>query len=598
MEAEAEEEKRRRQAKQQEQLEALYRQQEEALQKKRGGSMDSGGVRRSSDSGTPRNRSRQVMDRGFDAGQNKSPGSERAGQGSPAADEMTLGNDPVALRTPPNQPGGIKLDINDLPAGAHARAEVLRGVPSRGKRESPPWENSEPREHHVDKDLESDERGIEAPPALARGISKEEDRVVHASTERGVVSRESRRRGSALLVSESRCHRRSDRDANEMPSRQETVGILPSQDVEPPLRNHSTLLPISNATLFPSDPVEAPRLAAGSHGASGGYIPRRRRSIHVVDRPVAVKGRAGSSIGAPEWSRKTAEGSGSGDEIDALVASWNTNPLRGRAVQSPLSRVRGNVDGSRAAESCAGSPKLTISSSPQPRASPRDSRAREQNRSSDGNGVSQEEMLGEFMGSTSRQMGIRMPPIQSAVIPGSKRHPRRGMTSAMEDGPDASEQSLTSDSVLYYLADSHREKTSEPSTSVTAGGSLLVADKAERTRRRRRWGRDCVTAPPVVVPPLRSPLAEAEEEEDRGGDGHEATSPLTRLLAQIDVRLGDCKLGTPSKDLEPGASSALTFREVLADSLGPLLNPLHIFCTRFFPILPRRRDERRCTSQR
>lgn len=439
LEAAAEEERRQKQAEQQKQLQGLYRQQEEALRKKRPGG---GSARRSS------------------VGSNENVDQESTTR-VPACDGAALSQATVSSYSSPGVIAAHQMprrnnagDIDDLPAGAQARAEILRTSPRGG------------------------DSGVSAPTPSLRPSPRESIPVLSPSPRTrfgGSSSRLAVDRGhnvDSMVGSRARMPAGSHRSSEYAPSKREL--FQDSVIEEPQLRTHSSLMPVFNESLFPADhtvtnlhtsldtsarsSLQTSALSmAWNEGTKGMHAGNRatssanpyddRRRDHR--RKTVVDAFAPRSAAAPPQ-----------DEMDAFVTSWQTEHLRRRNSNHGLTSER-EREGLFAPVI---SPRPPPSISP-PRNPLRSSRARSST-SRRGGAWGPPPELEESLAATSRLVdlprALPLPPTAAASSDRTKSprcRPRSGLGGEDEvgDSIEACDRSLTSDSVLYYLTDQQQE---------------------------------------------------------------------------------------------------------------------------------------------
>ncbi|CAN0539930.1 unnamed protein product [Ectocarpus sp. 12 AP-2014] len=596
VEAEAEEERRRKQLEQQQQLQGLYRQQEEALRKKRTG----GGGRRQSpkDDGEDSAYSRAPAHGGSTPVANDSssvglaagyfPPSDGGGrgesdirQGELQHRQATDGAFPLA-RGGGNAIGGSGggrqarhrssiPDVDDLPAGAHARAQVLRSSPPNRT----PADTSTP--------SPSSWRPVSARSAVGTGgggsVSKERrGGRSPAAAAADDFDAGTGRRGAAPAAEKSFPGRRRTTPAPAFGDSRDD-GARGS-----PLQAHSTLVPLSSPTLFPpfpgdtgadivrGPPADSPWLAQESFAGGRGAAHLDRVS------PAAEAAGAAGGVHPPQ------------DEMDAFVTRWQVEHLRRRSHQEEeVQQQRGGGGGGRKDDGndyCL--PSSPSFSSPGGRAvclSP--PRGALPARSSRANGVVRGRgstavpggnagKLEESLAATSRMVNppsLPRPPTCAhdngegdggrSGTRSRRRRPAGPPSGVEDDAADLSEQSLTSDSILFYLSSQQQESMAASPPMVTEEATGREHAKSGRTLERsgsgiatNRLGRESSQADGRDYPwegrssavgaarpsALTSPRTGASARADGGGGGGGGgdggqMSPLTRLLAETPVRL-------------------------------------------------------------
>lgn len=592
MEAAADEERRRKQAEQQEQLEGLYRQQEAALRKKRGGA----GIPREESEG--RNDDRDDFrappydmptlrtDTGHPLGVGESPRKSPTQHRADAADTSTVGGTPS--QTPRRR--ATVPDVDDLPAGAQARAQVMRNSPPLAGVSSAPSPLRGPgsatsNHRSVSGNSTPKERRGGSPAASGRydhgaGVEIGADEINRAARVRGgrhgSMAGRNAEGGAGVTGARGGAGRSPVPPA--APAGRESRRTSAGVD-EPPLRAHSALVPVSSETLFPTDlhgqvgagghveslPSFAPRTRAGgaeglkrSPGASGNSAPA---------------GLVGGTDGVCD------AGGGVQDEMDAFVASWQTEHLRrrrqeGSLVDEPSPLQRAAPGGRRTSDGYPGP-----SSGPHAFGSPsrdllRSSSARAADKSR-GGGAGREQDLEASLVATSRMIGPSPPlppPAREKVaagwggvgVGGQGQGRRMQRQTPVGGGADASEQSLVSDSMLFYLSGAQRErmKASEPgptrsgnwtsraeTLSESRTGVREDLGRGQDSHREEGGGRRGGASPPPAS--LSSPRQAAAGYE---GDDLGQMSPLTRLLAETPVRLATGG-HLPKRGVDPGISA-------------------------------------------
>ncbi|CAM9686925.1 unnamed protein product [Ectocarpus sp. 13 AM-2016] len=581
-EAEAEEERRRKQVEQQQQLQGLYRQQEEALRKKRVG----GGGRRQSpkDDGEDAAYSRAPAHGGSTPVANDSSSvgvaagyfspSDGGGRGESDVRQGELQHRQALDSAFPSARGGGNAiggsgggrqarhrssipDVDDLPAGAHARAQVLRSSPPNRT----PADTSTPNP--------SSWRPVSARSAVGGG----------GGGGGGLMSKERRGgRSPAAAAADNFDEGTGSRGAvpaaeESFPDRHRTTPAPALGDSRDdgargsPLRARSTLVPLSSPTLFPpfpgdtdadivrGPPADGPWLAQESFAEGRGAVHRDRVS------PAAEAAGAAGGVQPPQ------------DEMDSFVTRWQVEHLRG-----------GSKDGGN--DYCL--PSSSSFSSPGGRAvclSP--PRGALPARSSRANGVVRGRgsaavpggnagELEESLAATSRMVNppsLPRPPTGARDdVEGdggrsgtrSRRRRPAGPPSGVEDDTaDLSEQSLTSNSILFYLSGQQQESMAASPPTVTEETTGQEHAKSGRTLESRgsgiatnRLGRESsqvdgrdypwegrssaagAARPSMLTSPRTGASARADGGGGGGGGGDVGQmSPLTRLLAETPVRL-------------------------------------------------------------
>lgn len=568
LEADAEEERRRKQAQQQEQLEGLYRQQEEALRKKRGGGEGGGSARRDSDGGAARGGNEGARTPVHGAA---SPGgalvdidTSRYLQAQRYAGGNDNGFNDIAMHhtSRPLSVGTGATDIDDLPAGAQARAEVLRHSPDGASGASPSWIRPiSSGDGHAEISFAPGERRAASSPGYERvaGGSKVEAKVALPS-KREAASGGVSIRTSKVSTREEAVGRGGDVSptalgGEKMSERQEAPrggqgSSLEDSAGELPLQTHSSLLPVSSKSLFPAQslmstshmPLEgdcaAIRLPSSSKASSS-------ETERVCNNGASLTGNKEIAMSAAAaWRRPHREATVDAprvpqDEMDAFVTSWPTEHQRRRGIQGAGDNGRRvSVD-----LSTAGSPRPTPSASP-----PRDlrkSRTRSITHSSgDNHGERGCVDLEESLAATSRLMGLPLPmppptPGTAGGGSGGGRRRRNGRFANGNDGAELCEQSLSSDSMLYYLTNQHQgpagegmRKTPPNGGGYNGGGVVETTVSRSRTRYLHDVGGRARGDGGGGGLLRKAAVRENFEEE-------EPMSPLTRLLAATDVRLGN-----------------------------------------------------------
>ena len=587
LEADAEEGRRRKQAEQQEQLEGLYRQQEEALRKKRGGGRhpNDGGVGKGSHApaygGSTSILDADSRERAAPAG-HPSNGEVDVGGGLRQSQMQYLqqrraagigGVSGAELATPrrwSNVP-----DVDDLPAGAQARAQVLRS--------SPP-----------------DRNGGGGTTSTPRAGSASSVRRGSASPAASAAS--GRLRGASGLAGTNSPAAEGARGRTSPMATAFDRGVGGGAPSGPPLQTSSLLVPVSSPALFPPFPVDN----ADDTGAAAAAL-SREDDRHPMQRSFAASGGAGHperhpvASSAGSMAGRVAAGPPQ-DEMDAFVTKWQDEHLRRRGFQGQRQHQQDGVVGvtspgianERHNPSSSSSPGgRTICRSP-PRSLLRGSpHARGYANGGGGGRVRGSAVLAgkaggrgeleESLAATSRMVNPpslpRPPSIShaggSAGAGGDGRQAQQrteggfgGLGGGEDEGAaNLSEQSLTSDSILFYLSSQQRQSMAEdataaaPSSPMAAGAGRFSGTKGAELKSRSAgisasrlglpressevdgggeggygWGRKgsdgaggfqgVNSSSPRLVGSVQR-----EEGADRG-----QMSPLTRLLAETPVR--------------------------------------------------------------
>eukprot|EP00903_Cladosiphon_okamuranus_P009760 g9279.t1 len=618
LEADAEEGRRRKQAEQQEQLEGLYRQQEAALRKKRGG----GGGRHSNDgevdknprapayggspsaldgsreaatpAGFPSNgdidvdgdlRQRQMRHR-----------QRRATDLAPPRDRIGLGSvSGIDLETPRRRSN--VPDVDDLPAGAQARAQVLRSSPpdrSGGGGGGGPGAMPTPRAGSAS----SARRGKASPAASA--------------------ARDRFKGGSGLEGTNSPM-------ADGVRGRTRTAGVALDGSAGgtspgPPLQTRSLLVPVSSAALFPPFPADNTAAAAAAGDDAEAVLPFLReddRSRPMQQSFASSEGRGANlhdpAVTASPGGFSCARGASEPppqDEMDAFVTKWQDKHLRRRGFQGQRHQHHGVAmpPGSNERHPSSSPAGRTICRSPS-RSLLGVSRAlggyasggRGHGSAVPGGRTGELGELEESLAATSRMVDPpslpRPPPSIShagenvGAGGGGQAQGRLGGGGGGGGGVDRegegeanlSEQSLTSDSILFYLSGQQRESMQDaaatPSSSMPAAGRSSATNGALSKSRSSR-----ISASPLGLPRESSDvdgggdygygwenigdsrvmgdlqgvnassgrLARSVQSGEEDGDQGQM-SPLTRLLAETPVRL---KAGDhPIRGADPTAAA-------------------------------------------
>lgn len=577
MEAEAEQQRRRKQAEQQEQLQGLYRQQEAALKKKRGGAggdADSRNTRRSPDGGIASAYSKEttpvpVYGDAFSTDANSC--GFRSGATAPAA----VGT--------PGTPRGFttRVDFDDLPAGVQARAEILRTSPGgSGGRGAPVssllWRPVSGNGNPPAEPLSSRERQQGTSPASGepfnKGAKVGAEHRPHLGNAGGSSTdlRDSRHgdTGGRAIGTVSSSGERWGRGG---PGFREsaTSGRTSSgrfEPEEPPLPTHSSLLPVSSESLFPAYSTADPhatlvrpredirRPSSSSRDWDRG--PGATAKPAGVSRDQALAAAAGLGRLRQETTTAGTPASGAAappqDEMDAFVSSWQTEHLRRRgANEGSLTHKRERAHGTDGTGSgrAAGSPRPTLSTSPS-RDFLRSSRARSIAGNHDDDWVPRQK-LEDSLAATSRltDLPLPMPPADTVGgVGGVGRGPLRSVlrddSGGLNGGSEGSDRSLASDSMLYYLTDQQQEETppirkGAGYTEQTLSEMLPGLRDKRKSYGERDWGDGAASGPSSPLEASAGPLLNRGNTGQLDGDEDGALSPLTRLLAVTDVRLGN-----------------------------------------------------------
>lgn len=599
MEAAADEERRRKQAEQQEQLEGLYRQQEAALRKKRGGA----GIPRDESDG--RNDDREDFrappydmptlrsDTGHPLGVGESPRKSPAQHRVDAADTSVVGG--TAFQTPRRR--ATIPDVDDLPAGAQARAQVMRSSPPLAGGASAPSLVRRPgsassNHRSVSGSSTPKERRGGSPAASGRydhGADLEISTDENNRTARVRGSRHGSMAGRDVEGGAGVADVQGGMGRSRVPpaapagreSRRTSAGVG-----EPPLRAHSALVPVSSDTLFPSNPEG--QAGAGGHVEAMPYFapPNRAREAGW---PKRSPGPSGNS--APAGLVGSTDGGDAGgvvqDEMDAFVDSWQTEHLRRRRQEGPLvdapsPQQRASPGGRRTSDGYPGSSSGPHAFESSSRDLLRSSSA--QANKNRGSGAGREQDLEASLVATSRMLGpsLPLPPRarEKAAAAGGRvgvggQGRRTHRQNPVGGGADVSEQSLVSDSMLFYLTGEQRERMKSSGPDPTRAGNWT--SRAETLRESRAEVREDVGpgedswreerggrhdgAPPLTAS-LVSPRQDGAGYEDNDL-GH--MSPLTRLLAETPVRLA-AGGHVPKRGVDPGISARSQPVEVLSSS--------------------------------
>ena len=536
MDAEAEDERRRKQAEQQAQLDGLYRQQEEALRKKRVGTVN---LRCRSDAGaSPRDdRQRQSIrapppDGGFSDSLDQDHRPSQAQWATEWETSLSSANTTTSRRR-----CGV-TDVNDLPAGVQARAQVLHISPRAAERpdastsskqrafpiEYPAGGNFTPRtEKRTDlptdigasgPDFRSSYRSqsVRSDSPALRSHTPRTDRhtgspadvgpsvEAHAFPPPAAMSSSPRVLGSRR--GETRPEvigRKKDLDEEScarsvsVTSSVARVGrgpTLASTD-EALLRTRSSLIPVESSMLFPAsagvellslpegDDEETTLACAGAN--NGGTTP------------------AGTKPASEFSSRNSPQ-----DEMDAFSTSWQTEQLRRLGQRTTLAaepsphqcKTVGGFTGLGGGSTVATSPFRAH----------RKSRTPSRSRGGRDSGNAWEE---QSLAPISRSNGLSSPPLMDKE---TNRRNRERVEVCVDEG----ERPLESDSVLFYLTGEHRQDS--PNTSLSPINININREAAG------------VDGP-----------GSAQRESDQ-----DEMSPLTRLLAETPVKLPDDATWVPA----------------------------------------------------
>lgn len=574
----AEEERRRKQAEEQEQLQGLYRQQEETLRKKRPGG--GGGSARRSSVGDVENDGQEDDARA-------------PAYGGPALSQASTGGysglNVVAMHQTPRRSNAA--DIDDLPAGAQARAEILqtnpRGGDGRVSAPSPSQRlpSSRSGNSRADRPYPGESVPVASPPPRARFGGGARLAVERGHNTDSVDDSSARMQAGGVGG-------RVEAGGQGLPEFPPAKRELFRGSVleEPQLRTHSSLMPVSSESLFSADDTIITNSHTSLDRSGGGILRTSALSMAWSDgtKGVHAENRAASSAnpydaliasaGGPDLRRETATAASAPhtaaappqDEMDAFVTSWQTEHLRRRNRNHGLAHEREQEGGFAPAIS----PRPPLSISP-PRDALRSSRARSST-SGRGGAWGPPPELEESLAATSRLMDLpRALPLPPTAAAGSGRtesrsrrsRPERGIDDAVGDGADACDRSLTSDSVLYYLTKQHQEDkalakgSDSPSGRGESEGMPSLRGKCQMAREATDGGNSVASSNPMPQSEAAAPAAVASQVGVASAgqiddDGEEPMSPLTRLLAATDVRLGngngDCILAA---DSNPGAFS-------------------------------------------
>lgn len=514
IEAIEEEEKRRRQAEQQEQLEVLQRQQEEALRKKHGRGFHRGGARPdSAGSGASREAPgyTPAPAHGYGSGRpDHDPSRVHASRDGLGADGETLEalrDDALhqASRFSSAAPAAaaasasavpVTVDIDDLPAGAKARAEVLRNTPGDVSRMSP-----------LTKDRALGERGRVSgrSRAIVHGTPRSE-RMGGSSVDggpRGVPQADDTEEGTPV-----RYLGRALESSGPVPTRAGPLSCSgDTRGDEAFLPGFSVFVPLSSPTLFPADSGGPLDLAGGADATPADGA----RDVPLVSRP--EERLRGSSPRAP------------GDDATEARRDGRA-PWDGDSTKHPGSRP----------------------SWLPPRDDPGDSRARRREGLEASGKVPEEGPLG----ASSFMVSLPGRPSPSTKAAGGRPRARDLTRGGAEDGPEAFEQPLASDSILFYLTEAQKEQEERANQRVSrahyrkSGGASTPGLPSARGR-----GVEADGEPSGSRLSLRLASVSTEPEAGPGTDEEESMSPLTRLLAATDVRLRRFDLGS-SSDIDSG----------------------------------------------
>ncbi|CAN0014883.1 unnamed protein product [Discosporangium mesarthrocarpum] len=552
MEEEAESERRQKQAEQQEQLQDLYRQQEEALQRRRGSSRLRPGMPGQSlpgDSGG----------HGPGAGGLDTPRSPRPPHSLDATE--SLPSHPKGVGYTNTSQGYLRANgpsIDDLPAGADARAAVLQRTHLQ-EQSGPPGSATELRGPPFQERMRSREgqpQGL--PGAGVGGRTGWAARGEHGSGLRRKMPQGNARGSGATRRGEGRV---------ETGAWGQGVGEVPEMKDEPPLPTYSSLRPITGVGAANSGSTARPRATAQTQGldpifgASG--VPEwpggndRPAPIQRVESPGDVQQGLQGSQGGGGGGRKASApvtAPDLDDEMDAFVISWQRNHLQRRSTASATEvgvgarqphqgasfrevgtehgglvasagRAAGGVETRRLSVPPVSSPSLLIGGGRVggggggPGHGSTHAMMDDQHRHG--------EDLEESLAATSRLMG----PLSSIQSSGAGTGARaRGN----EDGVNTSELSLMSDSLLCYLNADHC-KAEEAGTGGPQGARSRVVSAPVANSMGTGHGSSerKLGAPWLESPP---PQGAPGVVESVGADG-KPLSPLTRLLAATHVQL-------------------------------------------------------------
>eukprot|EP00752_Nemacystus_decipiens_P011215 g9966.t1 len=618
LEADAEEGRRRKQAEQHEQLEGLYRQQEAALRRKRGGGrhLKDGGVYQNS--------------RAPAHGGSTSPldGSHEtaAAAGYPSEGEVGVGESlrqsqaqqhqqrrAVGLAPPShsNGLGGVSRagpetprrrsdvpDVDDLPAGAQARAQVLR---------------SSPRDH--DGGL-----GAASTPRLGSASSARRGNTPPAASAAG-GGRFKGANGLGLTNPPTAEGARGRTSTTTAAAFEGGVGdgAAPSG---PPLQAHSLLVPVSSAALFP--PFPADNADATGPNAAAAFLREDDERPPMQQRSFAASGAGGRSEHPVASSAGRFAGGVAAeppqDEMDAFVTRWQDEHLRRRGFRGQKQHQQDGAgivlppdqSNERHTPSSGSLGGRTICRSPPRglnRGSPRapgyaagGGRARSSS-GVPGGRTGEQGDLEESLAATSRMLNPPSLPRPSSVSHAgekadfsgdgrrqAQRRPLGGFGVEVEGEDDGaanlSERSLASDSILFYLSGRQRESMAEEATATAAPSSPMAAaagrfTAASGTELRSRSPGTSASRPGLPREPSEAggggegghdpgsnggngtvdrqgvgsssaPLAGSVRRGEGGDQGQ--MSPLTRLLAETPVRLEAPADRLPKQGPDPSAA--------------------------------------------
>lgn len=403
MEAEQEEERRRKQEKEKAQLDSVYRQQEEALRKKRG--MGSTPLHRLGSDTSARDSRSSIVHHGL--------------SGSPSH------HSPMTPRS-----RGVPLDVNNLPAGAQARAQSLRS--------SPPATSSlcRPRSLRSGNPAGRDFTSMVGRHAdVCTGIESSVPVVppdVHRSA-RVLDSKRGEMRRKAVNGTDASGDRCGKGVASTVPSAFPVRKGPPSATTnEAPLRTRSAFVPVESTMLFPEvDYIDPAPQFVLSEGDSEMSLARGTD----VDR---VKALVGASHAAGFASRDSPR-----DKIDTLISSSQYRKGQNRR-ESPSAELAPHQVKTMSGCTTFSGVRATVGES-----SPFDgrthSRALSENRG--GYGPRSDREVGESLAMTSRMME------PSTLLPPPVDEDERGLNHEPE-------QPLESDSMLLYPAWQDRQELS------------------------------------------------------------------------------------------------------------------------------------------
>lgn len=631
IEADADAERRRKQAEQQAQLKGLYRQQEEALQRRRGGGGGSGGgVAASRESGvsvTPRRRSDGQHGIGASVGVRLD---ERESPGAPAYATASPENDPWQSSPPGFGPPGSQRglargqfdtadnnganfsggnasrriaprtrrslsDVDDLPAGAQARKEILQISPTMATtaaaaglsesdlslRRGYGGGDHHPSEYGGERDIagkmpESLPRTAGAASVL--GVAAMEDSGASRACDGSRYSAGARRERRSLGTGADYAGAASgeyNSFAFHATAASTMIGdahnprrsFMTNED-EPPLRTRSSLVPVSSQTLFPKNPSETPgELLAADHnakeeGQSVASYSNGRDTQHLSDaEAIAAAAVEGSKTNdANDGNTRGGDGSFARepqDEVDAFMTSWQTDHFRRRGHRNG-SLGDAQVGQAVAEHDGCATPWLDTAVPRSPRRYvPRSPGARSVKAAAESvhatSGDREEGELEKSLVATSRMTESHIPlhlqaraGDDSRLVGGRRR--RRGTRESQilgeleeEENMNASERSLTSDSMLFFLSGNQEQDSRDPpaapvhSTEATAAAAPDVTDydNNEKYTANSLGGPSPSTM--ISTGKLLSRGRDAGRLQEEEEDG--SMSPLTRLLAETPVRL-------------------------------------------------------------